>query len=446
MQGRSLAAKLDRHHSLWDVAVLLLNYWRARPPSHIPPPQHFDERVRDRWADLKRDVEDVFRGRVHGKLTDEDRRMIATWVKGEDLDAIHAVASGIDEEAWVTFFSSWRDNLPLLDDQRYAMRPSDLYPVSGRVWGSGTPLAVSSPPSDDELAHIRIHHPHAAQTRKLVFDFSFEEQLEPIFDSLATLATVHPNVDVRDFRRNTRQSPFPIRVADEKRQLECFRRLLSVVERTAAQVVVSPEHAATDGVLEAAQAWLDASDAPRLLVPGTIHEGDRSTASNVAYGLVPGRSERLTHRKLIPLAHERRSRPLRETLAPVVEIVVYAANRFRIALLVCKDLLPRGGSSIRTALVDAGVNVVLIPSMSEQTEPFTLAIPSLVEAGAVVVFANGPLRWTPPASAIAVYGQPYAAHPMVVVKPTASRTARPGVSLLRIGQSSAKWRSLRRRA
>jgi predicted amidohydrolase len=132
--------------------------------------------------------------------------------------------------------------------------------------------------------------------------------------------------------------------------------------------------------------------------------------ANVATGLVSGRTERMTHRKTIPFADELGKPPAFKEGIPHVRrphLTVFHADRFRVGLVVCKELLDTG--PLRDALDRSGVNVLLVPAMSEKTAPFCTAAAARVEAAQAITFVvNGPLRG-PKGDGIApaiVVGQP----------------------------------------
>jgi hypothetical protein len=446
-QRRTLQARLEAVDTLWEVVVLLVRRWQERPPMHVPP---YDSRNEDdvlfrRWGDVRADVADWFSDRETGGLTEADHHELQKWLRGGDLDMVHAVASGIDSAAWATFYDSWRDSLPP-GDGTYVLREHDVYPVNGfreespAKSRSSRPESISSPLSD-EFPHVRIHTRGRHEPIEVVVDFRFEAQLADVLDRLETVATVHPNVGFREFVWP--EKGFPIAAEDAERQDVLMEALLTRAVRLGAQVVVAPELSASEETFGFAQTLVDDADPPVLVVPGSIHERRNGVPTNTAYGFLSDRDERLAHRKIIPFILAFRRRPVREGIVSERRITIYSAKRARVAFLICKDMLDEG---VFDTVQRIGANVVLVPSMSQKTDSYAANVLALATKNhAVVVFGNGPLRWGlgDPAEPMAIFGQPVAGVQHVPAKASGDAGTARGVMAFSLGDRKARWYRLR---
>ncbi len=308
---------------------------------------------------------------------------------------------------------------------------------------AATPPSRLTPPRSDELPHVRFHRPQEDPI-EVIFDFRFETELIEILTSLSAIATVHPNVSYRDeFNARPRSDRTLVTIKDSDAQFALVETLIAQSLKLHAQIVVAPELSATREIIDAAQTWVDDAPHPVLLVPGSLYEGSFGGAENRAYGFVRDRQERLEHSKVEPLSQAFGThRVSREGITGDRRLSVYAADLWRVVILLCKDVLPREG--VYEAVVRIGANVVIVPSMSPKTDSYPARVASLaVDNRAFVAVANGPLRWRDLAYPMAVFGQPLEARQLV----TASADGRPadarGVILLAAGQTKAAWHRLR---
>lgn len=185
MDCAALVERLDEVETHWGATAVLLGIWREQLPS-TPVRKVGDDRWSERAA-LIRAVVDWFSRPVResGDLTKADRERIAGWVTSSKLgiDAVEAVAWGLDRAAAPTFATAWRDELCANGDTRHVLGEGDMYPVPEAEWNWPEGLSPTSrpwsltPPADDELPHVRVHH---QGDYKIVADFGMAKDLEVI--------------------------------------------------------------------------------------------------------------------------------------------------------------------------------------------------------------------------------------------------------------------------
>lgn len=403
-----LAERLAGDVTLWDLACALLAHWRAALPA--APAREANDEAYDRWSDTVRAAQLRFDGRDE---PDECSHEDVAWVlqatdDGCDADAVDATAWGIATVASHTFAPAWRDRL---GGGRHVLAAGEPYPVADAPWdGHGRRLAARppsrTPPAVDELPTIRIHDGSFTAT----VDFSSERTLEALAVTLGEIVTCHPNVRWDEFAfPRVGQRVFPVGPADPARQ---HTRVLDLVERALArrpQAIVLPELSTTPEIVDALEMRLRDVDEPCLVVAGSFHRVHGGVAENRAVGLVSGGEERMEHRKSVPFSDELRLAPaMKEGIARVApfELTVHQADRFRVAIVVCKELLT---AHVGSCLDRMGVNLLFVPAMSLRTDAFREAVSERVaRAQALTVVANGPLQG-PTAEALepaVVVGQP----------------------------------------
>ncbi len=116
---------------------------------------------------------------------------------------------------------------------------------------------------------------------------------------------------------------------------------------------------------------------------------------NLAVGLVSGHDVRMEQRKATPFSDELRMHPpTKDGIAhrERPHLHVFQADRFRVAIAICKDLLD---GRVAATLDRMAVNLLLVPALSAKTDPFRSAASARVAAAqAVTIVVNGPLRGT----------------------------------------------------
>ncbi|MEA2493073.1 MAG: hypothetical protein QOJ29_984 [Thermoleophilaceae bacterium] len=394
----------------------MLEEWRARRPE--VPARKDNDALWEGWASLEEQAVRWFgaHARASGAFTAEDREHLLDWIDASPLgiDAVDAVAWGLDVATSPTFASAWREELCANGDVRHELAEGQPYPVAEAHWGLPATAAVSSrpsalsPPTIDELPHVRIHSDHGF---RLVADFGLEADLRAVGAGLRVGAALHPNEHLTDFKfcRPSRHIVFPVRLRDPVEQQRHVLALVEGVLRERAQICVLPELSTNPEIVEAIAALVDEADDPHLVIAGSYHAGEGETARNECVGLVPEGPQRLRHRKVVPFSDDLGlDPPWREGIAvdEPPELTIYHADRFRFCLLTCKDFLD---GAVARALGRVAANVICVPAMSAKTDAFVnRAAQHVAESQAVVLMANGPLRWEggDPVEPAAVLGQP----------------------------------------
>lgn len=378
----------------WDAAVALLRAWRAAGVGA----GHRD--CDDDFLALHDEVLDHFDAASdETDLRAVDRTKIAEWTAaGTDAVAIDAVAHGLGFAASATFAAAWRARV---GGDRHRLRAGDVYPAPLPPWPSRLGAALRTPSgwstgyAADEHPFVRVHRggPIAVDV-----DFTLWRPLRAIADGLDRVATLWPNAGLAELGLVPPRSPaFPVAAVDEVAQGDRVLALLEAALARDATVIVLPELSTTPAIVERVAERLRREASVRLVVCGSWHgRAADGTPANVAEGLLAGRPERLRHRKLAPFAHPFPRDPAKRVLEGIVAadppvLTVYQADRWRIAILICKDVLQ---DDVAEAVERAGVNLLLVPAMSETVQPFVdRAGQHRLKSQALTVCVNGPLVW-----------------------------------------------------
>lgn len=395
---------LERSTSLWAAASALLRAWQSAIPERIA--YDSDDESYDRWSRLEDEAFLHFVGRrASDDFGDADRRFLLKATEGgADADAIHAAAWGMTFAVRHALVQGWRDEVALKDG-RLQLKDGDLYPVAESPWkwpgiqSSSRPAALSAP-ERDELPYIRMHRGEW----DVCIDFSFEESLEAIASGLACVAALHPNErwdEIRFTPGDSVPTPegelphqfFPIEPADPAAQGRVVQDLARTALGSKAAVSVLPELALRAEHVDQLADIVREHPSPHLLIAGSHHVVERGRRENVAVGLLAGRSDRLTHKKTTPATFDfGGSHPMKEGIArrERLELTVYQADRYRLAMPICKELLD---VRMTEALDRLGVNLLLVPSLSPKSAPYGVAVGMRVaRAQALSFVVNGPLR------------------------------------------------------
>ena len=396
--------QLDGCATRWDAAELLLLYWQqVRPPDDEAARQSRDDGRANRFYALVDDVRGYFDNRPDDfELSTEDRTRLAEWTAhGTQADNIDAVGQGLNMAGWSTFAPSWRQGL---GEEVHRMQDGECFPVPEAPWpealGDLTRL-----PAPYAAGFRSCDHPYArvftGASVAVDVDFSHARALRPILDGLHEqshpIATLHPNQGLEELGITGRRgSYFPIAPADPDNQMALIDDLLDEAIDADARVIVLPELSGSLAIAERIARRLDAEDVQRLVIPGSWHTDVRGRPANVTRGLISGHPDPMRHRKLTEisdlLAHDpgHRFREGVEAGQPPT-LTVHVAGAYRLAVLICKDLLDAG---VRAALELMGVNVLLVPAMSPTTGWFVdRALGQVASAQAITVMANGPAEW-----------------------------------------------------
>ena len=353
----------------------------------------------------------------------------------------HALAELVDTYYGHLFADWFRARSP------YQPAVGDPIPLDHPDLRTLTDLAPTAPPWRlanrlDETRRVRLAGAWATQFR-VVFDYAAFDALDGIIGDDTVIATVHPNRDLVELGlpAGRTASVFPVRPVDPTAQHDRIDVLVREATDAGATVVVLPELCVTPDLAGELETWVRRPGRLRLLVAGSYHVDDPDEPgrrSNRAVAWVRGHDLPLTQDK-----HSPADRPVIEDITPPgwPEIRVHVtADGWHVVIAVCRDLL--NPAAVHT-LAEAGVNLVLAPSMTEAMVPFGGPVAQLVGAGqAIVAVANNPCRWssdarTPsPSPARALFGHPGFAQQTRQVH---TGDGEPGVALLHLRSGRLRW-------
>lgn len=272
------------------------------------------------------------------------------------------------------------------------------------------------------------------------------DTLAGVIDTDTIVATCHPNRNMSelDLTGGTDHRTFPIKPVDPDRQRTEIDRLVARATAAGASIVVLPELCVTEQLAMELQEWVRRPDGPRLLVAGSYHQASTTgnllsrRRRNTAIGWARGHDQPLTHDKYSPA-----DRPVVEDIQPDgwPELRVYVtADGWHLAIVICRDLL---NPQAVNALSEAGVNLLLVPAMSETLMPFGGPVAHLVGARqALVAVANNPGDWSregdslAPLPARALFGHPGLGQQSRLVS---TPDPGPGVALLTVHSAAITW-------
>ena len=374
----------------------------------------FDSDEYERWVQVVRAVEDRFDESDAGVLTQAD----LLWIDTTRLPGlshagwVHAIAWGVDLTMWRAFPLQWQRQLG--DPEVHRLDEGEWFPVSD--WMLPLPPGRARPvrPSAEsvrvgELPHVRRWSSEvAAGVEPIVVELHFGAAAEVRAAAEAgAVATIHANGSDEEFDVPDATSIFPVRpiVGD---QGDRIASLVGRCQEHGAELVVGGEVSLTQDDLRGLQEWMDGSwVGPALVVPGSVHMVVGSEPSNVAFAL-RRRLPPLEHRKIVPFerATSTKTAPHREGIVPGPRVLkVWPGGWVRFAMVICRDLLD---PVVRGALCRAGVNLLAVPTFSEEMSSYPVHVGevALANQGRVVV-ANNPARFGGRVvSPIAVFGQP----------------------------------------
>jgi hypothetical protein len=402
MSREEFLRRLGEARTHWAAVVVLLERWRSHLPEH--PAWLSDDQPYERWSALVHTTERHFAApdqlEGNGALTDVDRQRIRGWTKdGDDLDAVHAVATGIDVVSSLTFASAWRDDLCTDGERVHRLQPGQLFPAADPPWAMGDGVGLSSRPSSmtaarvDELPHVRAF---SSEEFEVWIDFRFDEELDAIVRNAETVATLHPNLTLGEFdlRSKSTHLVFPVLPRDVRLQKQRVLALVDSAVAHGARIVVLPELSTTPEIVDAIRDRLATAEQNVLVVAGSCHVTTSGIDANEARGLLPDIPESLAHTKLVPFRDELRLQPpSKEGIAyrRPARLTVYSAREFRLSFAICRDFLDAG---VVTTLDHLAANVICVPAMSQKTRPFvTSALTRVQRSQALTVVANGPTHW-----------------------------------------------------
>jgi hypothetical protein len=242
---------------------------------------------------------------------------------------------------------------------------------------------------------------------------------------------------------------FGVRPVDELRQHAEIDRLIGAAVTAGASVIVLPELCVTESLAAKLRDWVCRPGGPRLLVAGSYHHEDPDSAAeggrqggprrrNTAVAYLRGCQAPLTEDK-----HSPADRPVNEDMQPSgwPQLRVHVSgDGWHLVIAICRDLL---NPHAVHALTEAGVNLALVPAMSETLVAFGGPVAQMVGAGqAFVAVANNPADFpgttglTTSRPARALFGHPGFGQQTRLVQPAGGE---PGVALLRVRSGQLQW-------
>ncbi|HVX23359.1 MAG TPA: NUDIX domain-containing protein [Acidimicrobiales bacterium] len=412
-----------------------------------------------------------------GHLDDITRAVLAASLdpsRGGDPDdglpavvVAHALADWLDTHYAHTFADSFRRRSP------YQPSVGDPLPLDAPDLRQLTALAPTAPPWRlanrlDQTRHVRLAGQWATQFR-VVFDYRLYETLNGLIGPDTIIATCHPNGQLTEIAmppatepqltgsqaaqapstesQDSQQRRYPIGPADPHRQHEQITHLLTAATAAGATIIVLPELTVTGALAAHLEHWVRRPEGPRLLLAGTYHhqapgstpDGSGPIRRNTALAWVRGDDQPLRHDKYAPADH-----PVREDTTPDgwPELRVYVtSDGWHLAIVICRDLLD---PTAVHALCEAGVNLLLVPAMSETLMPFGGPAAQLVGCTqALVAIANNPADWSTsdqpsgPQPAHALFGHP--GYGQLTRRVPADPEPGPGVALLSVHSGQLAW-------
>ncbi len=416
MEQGEFERRLATAETCWAAVVLLLERLRGRPPDDSPRTATCSRY--DTWSELSAEVAEHFeRNPSDGELAAHDRERIATWTSGgSDLDAVDAVAWGIDVAAAGTFPTAWRDELCRAGATRHQLRAGQLYPVADPAWPMPGRRPSSRPCSVNDVLHGELPHVRAHRDAgvDVIAEFGFGEALAPVFGVLDRVATVHPNETLLEFDFPAGARTFPVTVRDPRRQLAVAMELIERAIDEGARLVLLPELSATREIVDAIERRLIDEERDVIVVAGSLHCQLRQRRVNRSETIVAGIGRRISHTKIVPFRDEVQHRPaskegIDNPRRP--SLTIHHADHFRFCVVICKDYID---SALAAVLDRVAANVICIPAMSHKTDPFVArAHAHVVDAQSLSLIANGPISWSDDARPKhTIIGRPIAGDPV----------------------------------
>lgn len=421
---------------MWDATIALLAVWHGRPVGHVPAVRASDD-TWEEWGRVVQAAEERFSRRQSGQLDPEDDAWLEKQLVSQPVltrfDVAHALAWGLDAAGWVSFNEDWLPAGEILE-----LHADDLYPITGIDIEHFGPELISRPGSLgvdlDELPHVRRHR--APRGIRVVFDARFSVPLAAVLTDLQQIVTVHPNAELSELVVPTGTLFHGVRPADVDRQGGLLTEALarSIAEGV---VVVLPELAVTEALVDEMQATLDRFSGSCLVVAGSYHAVEEGKQVNVSCALLPEIRARLAYHKRVPMEGKR----TKEAITPGEEVRVWTAGLWRFAIAICKDAIAPGPQELLARL---GVNLLAVPAMTPKVDAFTGAVGRLVnQTQGFVAVANNPSSFGGTRVTSAVFGQPFPGRTLCWYPPPGEdMSPGPGVCNLQVQADQPWWETL----
>lgn len=355
---------MDESPSAWSVLVDLLS---AGDEVSVPARYDaFSNCVQDALEIIGEDDLDPGSGIVpNTKVSD---LLALTKRSADDVlsnqQAAIAVAHALDEVYHLSFGGHWLADL----GETFELTPGDWYPVPEQR-RLGTLLPTSRPESlavrPGEAAHARRFD----GVIRVTFDSRFADQVDDVCGSLQRVATLSP------------------RPGSTRRDVPLVE-LATAAFVDGATVAVAPELAAENLDLEIV--WPNVPSGC-LLAPGSQYlsiEGNEVNRVTLGFGTEIQTQLRYRsisfHDKFSPFVVDGEA----ENITPrPPHLTVLAGQRYRIAALVCKDLL---SPDVTATLGRLGISLLVVPALSAKVDGFVAAAEFLASHSQTVsVCANG---------------------------------------------------------
>jgi hypothetical protein len=180
---------------------------------------------------------------------------------------------------------------------------------------------------------------------------------------------------------------------DTQLQIDRITRLVDGARAKHAQLIVLPEYAVSDPVYDALEKWLFNATDVLILCAGVSIPDANHYVKNLAWLSVgtPG-----IRRRVSKSFHAKTSGASLGTIGERIladnKVRIFISQEWSLCVLICIETLD---SAIIDELAKIGVNILLVPSMSEKTNGMVGEISELCyKSQAFVAMANGPANWT----------------------------------------------------
>lgn len=402
--------------------------------------RHTEAPARRRAAQVRQELFPVIvQHRTSSRLQEPDRDALVHALRPmPDVPAVvvaRVLADLLDEGWAATFPGSFAARSP------YTPAVGDPIPLGSPDLPSLLQMAPTSPPWRlaqrlDETRHVRLAGEWAARFR-VIFDYGHAEALAGVVHAGTTIAVVSPNTSLSEFDLGKGDEPaFPVLPLDTERQRRQVLELVAHADAAGASIIVLPELAVPPELADELRDLVRRPGGVRLIVAGAHHRVDGTGGRhNTAVAWLRGSPVPLRQDKHSP-ADSPVVEDLRHDGWPEIRIHV-SSDGWHLALAVCRDLL---NPSAVQALAQAGVNLLLVPAMSETLLAFGGPAAHLVGATqALVAVANGPADWGSGRSAApGLFGHPGLIGQTRLVHRPGSL---PGMALLDVDTALVRWRN-----
>lgn len=379
--------------SNWSVVTALLIF--ADSAGFPDPLDHDDSTLAD-WQAIETDVRRSLGPLPSRESVSKDEAAILNHAAAQGPIGCHAAAWAFDQMRHHTFGRPWAA------DKELTLNAGEFFPVCD--WTSQRGDLIRRMPRPWQTQRHKGDLPHVRRFRRstgqpdLVFDGRYYEELA-FLSGLRMVSVLAANADLDEF--DVPASGFPIAVIDAAAQAAMTAGFVAQ-EVAHSDLLMLAELAGTAEGLAAAVSTVTNSTRSCIVLAGTRHEDEGGRRANAALLVLPSGE--------VIKAYKRTQFwdvDTREGIDACVEpIRVLVTGDVRLAVLVCKDFLV---PEILDVVAHAGVNFVLVPSMSRRLDLHDVHARQLAaRCHALSVVANGPLSFGPDSPASIVIGLPEA--------------------------------------